>query len=506
MIQAAFTKTMKEEVVIRFDDVSFKFKTPKGEDKITLDGASFSVRSNAKLTIMGQNGAGKTTIFKLLTGELKPDSGQINLKLGAKIGIAQQIMPQEYLGLSVLEYFESAFEEIKYDIEKDIRNVLKAVNLEVPLDKKIRDLSGGQKARILLAYALIQDPDILLLDEPTNNLDQTGIAHLTEFLIMYPKTCLVISHDADFLNCFTEGVLNLDVFTHKVEQFVGNYYDVLEQIAAQIERERLKNARINKSIVDRFEKVNKLGGKSVAMRRLARRVREDIEEDRGDLVELRREDRTILDFKIPYQHYPAALIKISSVSFLKNNKPVTREWKFDLLRGKRLLIKGPNGIGKSTLIKAMLWGQGAVIEPDVRVGYYSQDFSDLDFEKTGIETLQEAIPEETNHSGQFQNKIAQAYAAAGRFLLPGELLQHKVSTYSEGQKGLLSYARFMLQEPGLLILDEPTNHINFRHIPVIARAIDSFEGAVILVSHVTDFVNKIKINEELDLEKLAQRA
>ncbi len=487
---------MKEEVVIRFENVSFHYETPSGVDKVTLDEANFSIRNNAKITIMGQNGAGKSTIFNLLMGDLKPKSGQIHIKQGAKIGMAQQMIPKDQLDLSILEYFEQAFEERKFGIEKDIKIVLAAVNLEVALDKRVRELSGGQKARLLLAYALIQDPDILLLDEPTNNLDQTGIEHLTMFLIMYEKTCLVISHDADFLNCFTDGVLNLDIFTHKTEQFVGNYYDVLEQIDAQIERERLANARINKSIVQRFEKVNKLGGKSVAMRRLARKVREDIEEDREDIVELRREDKTIPEFTIPYQHYPAPLIKISSVSFLKNGNPKTAEFKLELLRGKKLIIKGPNGIGKSTLLKAMLWGQGATINNDVRVGYYSQDFSDLDFAKTGFEVLEEVA----------QDKRPQnIYGAAGRFMLPGAILQHLVGDLSEGQKGLLSYARFMLQEPGLLILDEPTNHINFRHIPVIAKAINEYEGAVILVSHVPSFVSEIRINEELDLGKLASK-
>lgn len=497
-MQAAFMKSSmssKEEVVIRFDNVSFKYETPEGEDKVTLDEASFSVRNNSKITIMGQNGAGKTTIFKLLTGELKPESGYINIKLGAKIAIAEQMVPQEKLNLSVLEYFETVFDEVKYGIEKNIKDVLKIVNLDVPLDKYVKDLSGGQKARLLLAQALIQEPDILLLDEPTNNLDQKGIDQLTEFLIMYPKTCLVISHDADFLNCFTDGVLNLDVFTHKVEQFVGNYYDVLDQIAAQIERDRLQNARITKSVADRFEKVNKLGGKSVAMRRLARRVRDDIEEDLEDIVEMRHEDRTIPDFNIPYQHYPAPLIRISSVSFMKNHKPVTKEFSVDLRRGQKMIIKGPNGIGKSTLLKAMLWGQGAKIDSEVRVGYYSQDFSELDFNQTGVESLLSVMPDK-----QMKN----LYAAAGRFLLPGELLKNKVGSFSEGQKGLLCYARFMLQQPGLLILDEPTNHINFRHIPVIAKAIDDFEGAVILVSHVPSFVSAIKLNEELDLEKLAR--
>ena len=485
---------MKEEVIIRFDNVSFKYEALSGEDKVMLDEANFSVRNNSKITIMGQNGAGKTTIFKLLTGELRPSAGNINIKLGAKIGTAQQMVPQNQLDLTVLDYFKTAFKEVKFGIERNIRDCMRAVNLEVPLDRKVRELSGGQKARLLLAYALIQDPDILLLDEPTNNLDQTGIEHLTEFLVMYPKTCLVISHDADFLNCFTDGVLNLDIYTHKIEQFVGNYYDVLEQIDAQIERERLVNARINKSIVDRFEKVNKLGGKSVAMRRLARRVREDIEEDREDLVELRREDKTIPDFDIPYQHYPSALIKITSVSYFKNEKLVTKPFKYDLVRGKRLIIKGPNGIGKSSLIKSMLAGNGAKIGPEVRVGYYSQDFGELDFNKTAYEALVEVS----------QDKRPQnIYAAAGRFLLPGSLLQNKVASLSEGQKGLLSYARFMLQEPGLLILDEPTNHINFRHIPVIAKAINSYRGGVILVSHVPSFVSEIKIDEELDLGKLA---
>ena len=270
----------------------------------------------------------------------------------------------------------------------------------------------------------------------------------------------------------------------------------MEQIDAQIERERLQNARINKSIVDRFEKVNKLGGKSVAMRRLARKVRDDIEEDREDIVDVRREDKTIPDFNIPYQHYPSALIKITSVSFLKNGKPVTKPFVYDLVRGKRLLIKGPNGIGKSTLIKAMLYGQGARIGSDVRVGYYSQDFGELDFNKTALEALEEVAQDK---------KVQNLYAAAGRFLLPGAIMQNKVSALSEGQKGLLSYARFMLQEPGLLILDEPTNHINFRHIPVIAKAIDNYAGAVILVSHVPSFVSEIKIDEELDLGKLATK-
>lgn len=480
----------KEEVVIRFDKVTYKYN----DKKLILDEVDFSIRENSKITIMGQNGAGKSTIFKLLTGELKPSSGEIHIKRGVKIGVAHQVMHKEEMEKTIVEYFSSAFEEKIYGIEKNIKKVLMAVNLEIPFDKKVKELSGGQKARLLLAYALIQDPDILLLDEPTNNLDKEGIEHLTTFLIMYQKTCVVISHDANFLNCFTDGVLNLDVFTKKVEQFVGNYYDVVEQIEAHIERERLLNSRIVKSIKDRFEMVNKLGGKSVAMRRLANKVREDIEEDRDKMVDVRREDKTIPEFEIPFQQHKNPVIKINTVEIIKHGDVITKKVNYEVLRGRKLLISGPNGIGKSTLLRSFLAGIGVEFEKDLRIGYYSQDFSELDFEDTAFNSLKEVMQ---------SNLIQDLYEAAGRFMLPGELLQHKIESLSEGQKGLLCYARFMLQEPGLLIMDEPTNHINFRHIPVIAKALNEYGGGLILISHLPEFVEQIRIDDEINLSKLA---
>lgn len=379
-----------------------------------------------------------------------------------------------------MSYFKTALPEKEYGIEGDIKKILNVVNLQIPFTRKVKELSGGQKARLLLAFALISNPDILLLDEPTNNLDKVGIAHLTDFLVHYQKTCIVISHDADFLNQFTDGVLNLDVHTHKVEQFVGNYYDVIDEIGAKLERDRMANARLQKSIKERFEKVNKLGGKSIAMSRLARKIRADISEDREDLLEMRREDKTIPEFIIPSQEYVGYIIKIK--------KPIETE----LVKGSRLLVKGPNGIGKSTLLKSIIKRESADINPKIRVGYYSQDFSELDVEQRAYDSLYEI---------SLTQRVQDIYEAAARFLLPGELLQNKIESLSDGQKGLLCYARFVLQRPGLLILDEPTNHINFRHIPIIADAIDTFEGPVILVSHLPEFVRKIKNIRKLDLDR-----
>ncbi len=465
----------QDNVIIRFNQVCFDYD----EKKTILDDVNFTVRKNSIVTIIGQNGAGKSTIFKLLLGKLKPQSGKISLEDDATIGIAEQMIPKEKLELSVLDYFKTALPNAQPGFEGTIKKMLDTVNLEVPFEKKVNHLSGGQKARLLLAYALVLNPDILLLDEPTNNLDKIGIEHLTNFLIEYKKTCIVISHDADFLNSFTDGVLNLDVHTHKVEQFVGNYYDVLEEIAAKLERDRLVNSRLQRSIKERFEKVNKLGGKSIAMSRLARRIREDIEEDKGEMVEMRQEDQTIPDFTIPCQEYVGYVIKIK--------QPIERE----LVKRDRLLIKGPNGIGKSTLLRNILSGDSADINPKIRVGYYSQDFSELNFNQTAFESLFEVA----------QERIAQnVYSTAARFLLNGSMLNNKIGSLSEGQKGLLCYARFMLQQPGILILDEPTNHINFRHIPVIAEAINNYTGPIILVSHLNEFVESIRHVTELELK------
>ncbi len=466
----------QDNVVIRFDNVSFEYN----DQKVILDEANFSVRRNSIVTIIGQNGAGKSTIFKLLLGKLIPTGGKINLEIGTKIGIAEQMVSPDKLELTIVDYFRSTLPNVEYGIEGDIKKIFKSVNLDVPLDRKVKELSGGQKARLLLAYALITNPDVLLLDEPTNNLDKEGVNELTIFLMNYEKTCIVISHDSDFLNCFTDGVLNLDVHTHKVEQFVGNYYDVINEIEAKLERDRRQNALLEKSIKDRFLKINKLGGKSIAMSHLARKLRKEIGEDRETAVEIRREDKTIPDFTIPCQEYVGYIAKIK--------EPIVTE----LVKGVRLLIKGPNGIGKSTLLRSYLAGEKADINPKIRVGYYSQDFSELDFNQTAYDSILSvdptALPQEI-------------YEAGARFLLNSDILNTKIESLSEGQKGLLCYARLVMQKPGLLILDEPTNHINFRHIPVITKAIDGFEGPVIFVSHLPEFFEKIKNIREINLGK-----
>ncbi len=484
----------KDSVILNFADVSFEY----GHDKTVLDEASFTVRTGSRITLMGQNGAGKSTLFKMITGETKPDAGRITITpKEASIAIAHQVMPKQSLELTVREYFATAFQETKYELDKLIRNVFEVVNTDLSLDKKVGELSGGQQARLLLAHALIQNPDILLLDEPTNNLDQSGIEHLTGFLMSYDKTCIVISHDADFLNAFTDGVLYLDAYTHKIEQYTGNYYDVVNEISERIKREQQQNARMQMQIKEKQAQAEVFAHKGGKLRGVAKRMREAAEEAEENLVDIRQEDKTIKNFTIPAQefnsHFNGKILEFTSVSAIKNHKEIKKDFEFVVRKNTHLLIAGPNGIGKSTLLEKISKGEGKgfTIAPGTKIGYYKQDFSNFNYDQTALDALLEVMRLKD------ESKLR---ATAASLLLTGKQLANPIRALSEGQKGLLSLCRLILLEPGLLILDEPTNHINFRHLPIIAEALDKYKGAMVMVSHIPDFVSKIRIDEVVDLD------
>ncbi len=485
----------KDSVILRFEEVSFHYS----DTKPILEEAKFSVRENSKITIMGQNGAGKSTIFGLITSAINPESGRVILGHGLTVALSRQVIPRGDLTLTVREFFQKVFPEKVYDIDPKIDEVLEVVNLRGHAkmhDKVISSFSGGQQARLLLASALIQDPDLLLLDEPTNNLDKAGIEHLTYFLKNYQKTVIVISHDADFLNSFTDGVLYLDIHTKKVEQYVGNYFDVVAQITAQLEKDERKNAQLEKEIQANKDKSNFFANKGGQMRLVARRMRDKAEELEESMVEVRKEDKTIRPFTIPAQPVNGDILTIKEFTVLnfKTHKPVKRKANIVLRKKQHLLLQGPNGIGKSTLLEVLAKGKaaGLQITPGVTVGYYRQDFSTLNFEDTVYESLLSVM----------ENKVEETLrAVASGFLITADVIKSKIGDLSEGQKGLVAFARLVLQRPGLLILDEPTNHINFRHLPVIAKALDQYEGAMVMVSHVPEFVAQIRIDEVLDLEK-----
>jgi ATPase subunit of ABC transporter with duplicated ATPase domains len=289
------------------------------------------------------------------------------------------------------------------------------------------------------------------------------------------------------------------VFTRKIEQYSGNYYDVVEEIKNRIERENLQNARMQMQIKEKRSQAEVFAHKGGKLRAVAKRMREAAEEAEENIVSVRQEDKTIREFTIPAQefdiHFNGKVLHFDSVSALKNHKVVKKDVDVTVTKNTHLLISGPNGIGKSTLLEQLASGkgQGFEIARDVKIGYYKQDFSNFDFNETAFDALKNAMPKFDEH---------ELRSTAAGFLLDGKLLSSQIRALSEGQKGLLSFCRLVLMRPGLLILDEPTNHINFRHLPVIAQALDKFEGALVMVSHIPDFVSQIKINETIDLDAI----
>jgi len=481
-----------KETVVSFKNVDFHYDFRKP----ILEEVSFNVRKGSKITIMWQNWAWKSTIFKLINWTLEKKAWVINVDDKLTIATWYQVILPEDKELSVSEFFTKYYNDTaEFNIDKKIWEVLNAVNLVAPLEKQVKKFSWGQQARLLLAAALIQNPDILLLDEPTNNLDSEGIWHLQTFLQEYKKTVIVISHDAEFLNSFTDWVLYLDSRTKQVEQFVWDYHNVVEQIKRNIEKENMANARLEKEAKAKKEQAEKFAHKGWKLRAVAKKMREAAADMEENMVDVRREDKTIREFTIPMQDdIWGVLLDINRVQVIKNEEVIEKEVDFKLRKDDKILLSWPNWIWKSTLLEKIVnWdNEGCQIADWVKIGYYRQDFSNLDPNQTVYECLYEAAWEEMTE----QNLRS---TAAG-FLITGDIMKTQIGHLSEGQKGLVAFCRLVFLKPGILILDEPTNHINFRHIPVIAEALDSFKWGMILVSHVDEFVWSIWIDQYIDLD------
>ena len=237
------------------------------------------------------------------------------------------------------------------------------------------------------------------------------------------------------------------------------------------------------------------------MRKLAAKLKDEYEELEDDMTLERKEDKTIRSFAIKIHedekdNIGGIVLEMEEVNILEHGESKdVKIKKIELRKGDKLQIVGPNGVGKTTLLERIANKKaiGTKIKEGINIGYYRQDFTTLDFNKSSYEELSKVFKRLDDH---------QLRSTAAGFLLGGKELSTKIGHLSEGQKGLLMFAYLTLLEPGILILDEPTNHINFRHIPVIAEAIKNYEGVVIIVSHVNDFVRKIGVNHTLDLSKI----
>lgn len=496
------------KTILRFEDLSFWYN----ENKPIYKESSYGLKEGLKVTLMGPNGAGKSTLFKIIMNEYKPNEGQVFIDKNIKVAIAEQTIPHTLWEKTVREFLEMVFKEKVYDIDRRAKEVFQTMAITVPaeefLNKKIRELSGGQKGRLLIARALIQKPDLLLLDEPTNNLDKAGIKLLTDFMKTFPGTAIVISHDENFLNAFSHGILYVNTHTQKLEQYVGNYFKALEEIKRKIEADERANAQLEKEIQENKDKVNFFAHKGGKMRKLAAKLKDEIDDMEDSKVDVRKEDKTIKKFKIPCQpELGGNLIEIKNIDLLWEGEIISCPVDIKLKKGDKLEFTGPNGIGKTTLLNkiatvAKTGGDenikiGKTTENEkIKIGYYRQDFSTLDFSKKSFDELAAIFQRLDEHHLR---------SVASSFLISGKELATEIGALSEGQKALLMWAYLTLSEPGVLIIDEPTNHVNFRHIPLIAEAIKNYEGAVIIISHVGHFIRETGVKETINLEKLIEK-
>jgi ATPase subunit of ABC transporter with duplicated ATPase domains len=413
-------------------------------------------------------------------------------------------MPTECRALTITEFFAKQLhvQDLvpipEHELLSKMSKALNAVLLDAPGDRIISSFSGGQQARLLLAAALIHTPTLLLLDEPTNNLDADGLWHLQSLIMDTDQTCVVVSHDEDFLNSFTDSVLYLDIYSKQVETYQGDYFFVKNEITKRIQRENAENARRKKEAQTKKDQAGKFSKKGGGLRKVAKTMRAVAAEIEEGLVDVRKEDVTLRDFIIPYasSSETGKLLSISKVSGFERTAKLSGGM-VELRRGSRVQVKGPNGSGKTTFLEMIAKGTapGVTIEDGVKIGYYRQDFHNFDFDSTVLFCLEEAS--HMNHTREELHKIA------AKFLLRGKtVMTQQVKTLSEGQKGLLSLACLFLQEPSVLIMDEPTNHINFRHLPALANAVKSFQGAVLLVSHDYHFVESVgAVETTIDMGK-----
>lgn len=484
-----------------------------------LKGVSFQVNPSEKVGLVGRNGAGKTTVFRLITGEEGPDEGEIIKINGLKLGLLGQHVDFE-AGETVHTAALSAFKEI-HDIEAEMRSLEKQMETdhsEAVLDRyadlqaayeladgfsyaakaeavllglgfppetwgnDVQTLSGGQKNRLGMARLLLSNSDVLLLDEPTNHLDVDAVEWLEEFLSEFEKTYVVISHDRYFLDRTTNRVIEMDrgvAVTYK-----GNYSQYLLERELRREQQQREyenqQALINKT--QEFIRKNLEGQKTkqAKSRRtlLARmdRIEAVASERSGGNFGLRQVERTGNN-----------VLTAEDLAVGYGSKVLASGLNFSLHRGDTLGIIGGNGTGKTTLIRTLL---GEIPELDgkihwgtkVNIGYYSQNLEGLEPRNEVIQELRRVAPSADN--GTLRGFLA-------KFLFMGEDVFKPVSALSGGEKGRLALAKLIYSQKNVLVLDEPTNHLDIPSRESLENALDEYDGTIITVSHDRFFLDKI---------------
>lgn len=484
-----------------------------------LRGVSFQVNPNEKIGLVGRNGAGKTTVFRIITGEESADSGDVIKINNLKLGLLQQhvdFSENETVHTAAL----SAFKKI-HDIEAEMKRLEKQMETdatdevlerygELQLEFEAEDgftyaaraeaillglgfpktawtlntksLSGGQKNRLGMARLLLSSPDVLLLDEPTNHLDVEAVEWLENFLQTYDKSYVIISHDRYFLDRTTNRIIEIE--NGKAVTYKGNYSQFLveREERREIQRREFENQQAYIKNTEAFVRKN-LEGQKTKQAKSRRNMLERLER-----VEAVVADKPQGNFNLKkVERAGQNVLMTEDLAIGYGEKVLAKDINFTLTRGEALGVIGGNGTGKTTFLKTVLgnireisgkitWG------PKTDIGYYSQNLEDLDDRNEVIQELRRIAPSAEN--GELRSFLA-------RFLFTGEDVFKSVKDLSGGEKGRLALSKLIYSNKNVLVLDEPTNHLDIPSREALENALDEYQGTIITVSHDRFFLDKV---------------
>ena len=514
-------------IALSTQDINLSF----GTDVILKD-VSFAVNDGDRVGIIGVNGAGKTSLFRVITGEYTPDSGAVYVQKGHTVGVLEQnadltALPKD---VSCIEYMYTAFPallEMEAEIERTERELSlaaadgdndRAASLsarlneqnarfaadgglefrsrargmllrlgfdEEMLDRRIDTLSGGQYTRLALARLLATEPDVLMLDEPTNHLDIDALSWLENYLAGYKKTVLIISHDRYFLDRTTSKTLWLRY--GRARLYNGSYSRCKEQSeaeAASLERRYKEQQKVIERIRANIEFQRRCNREHnfVTIRAKEKQL------SRMEKVELAPKDEKNIRMSFATEEESAGdVIMAKDVSFSYGTTPLIANLSFLVRRYERVLFLGPNGCGKSTLMKLinsrLTPTRGSItLGYNVKIGYYDQENRGLTESKTVFDELHDEYPDKTD---------LELRSTLALFLFDADDIFRTVSTLSGGERARLTLAKLILKKVNLLVMDEPTNHLDIGSCEALENALMAFDGTIVAVSHDRYFINRI---------------
>jgi ATP-binding cassette subfamily F protein 3 len=482
--------------------------------------ATLQVNCGDRIGLVGPNGAGKTTLFSIIMRTETADEGTITSERGISIGylpqenapvgdetvieLATAISPEYTRLRRVLKAWEhdhpiealhpeeihddvhDRFNELGgYRLEAKAKQILAGLSFrERDFDRPAREMSGGWVMRAHLVRLLTQEPDLLLLDEPTNHLDLEALLWFQTYLASYPGAILVISHDREFLNYLVGSIV--EIRQSRLIRYRGNYDDYLDQREAQEQQLLAAYKHQEREIARLMEFVNRFRAKNTKATQAQSKLKQI---ERRDKIEAPVNDERQIDFQFPQpQRSGQRVIKLSGIHHAYGDNVIYRGMNFQAERAQRIVLVGPNGAGKSTLLKILAGvltpQQGErILGHNVKAGYYSQ--YRVDMLKPERTVLDEALDTPQRITEQFVRTLL------GCFLFRGDDVFKSVSVLSGGEKSRLALVKILLDPPNLLLMDEPTTHLDMSSIDALAYALDQFRGTLIFISHDVYFIRAL---------------